>query len=381
MAVHDVAVIGGGVAGSAVAYFAAKAGASTILIDQFGPRHEEGSSHGATRIFRTAYLEGSQYVPLTKRAQELWTSLSRERGDELLLRTGALMLGPPEGEVVGGARRSAEAHRLPFEALDAAGVRRRFPAFAPHPDEAALFDPQAGLLHAEKCLRALREGAEARGAELRFREPVRSWSVREGHAVLLTAHGEVHARRLVLAGGPWMAALVPELRPLLRIERQAVFWFEPTKPSERGRPPAMPVFVWEAGPKDLFYGLPDVGEGVKVAHHGGRAVLAPDQVDRHVSEADAAPVRAFVGDRLPGANGKVLSSTTCLYTMAPGGHFLVGPHPRRSNVWVVSACSGHGFKFATAIGEAVVQSIMTGSASLDLSPFEPATALRATAPT
>lgn len=367
---YDVAVVGAGIHGSAVAYYAARHGARVLLLDQFGPDHTEGSSHGETRIFRTAYLEGGHYVPLTRRAQLLWRELARDSQAELIVRTGALMLGLPDGEAVGGSRKNAIAHQLGHQVLSAEEVHHRFPVFAPHPNESALLDPEAGFLYAARCWKALREGAERRGAEVRSGERVKGWSVTGGRTDLRTSQGEVRARSLVLAAGPWMGTLVPELASCLSLERQVVVFLDPPDPSI-ARPPTMPPFIWEAEEGSTFYGIPDVGEGVKVAHHGGTPVARPEATERKVSAEDQAPVRAFVTDRVPGANGPVRGTTTCLYTMAPGSNFVIGPHPGHPSVWLVSACSGHGFKFASAVGEAVACGVLGTPSPTDLAPFRP----------
>lgn len=371
MAELELIVVGAGVHGSATAYYAARTGYRTVLLEQFPLGHTRGSSHGASRIYRTAYAEGTAYVPLAQRAQRLWRDLSRELGLPLSLETGALMIGPPEGEVVRGALESARRWRLPHTSLSASEAHARFPAFALAEDEEAVFDPRAGVLFPERCLAALQAGARQAGARLLDRSPVASW--KEGpRGFELRARGRIwRAPHLVLAAGAWFPRLVPELAPVLRVERQVMFWLARKTPGALVGPDRFPVFIWEVGGRDAFYGLPDLGEGVKVAHHGGRRISDPARVDRRVHSRDLTPVRRFVARRLPTANGKVLRSTTCLYTRTPDSHFILGPHPAAPGCILVSACSGHGFKFGTAVGEEVVRQLEGGRPRYDLSLFHP----------
>ena len=169
---YDVAIVGLGAMGSAAAYHLAKRGRRVLGLDQFRPPHDLGSSHGKSRIIREAYAEDPAYVPLVQRAYELWAALERDGGEPLLRTTGGLMIGPPEGGVVAGARASAEAHGLPHELPDAAELRRRAPALRPSPETVAVWEPRAGVLAPERCVAAHLRLAERHGATLHYDEPV-----------------------------------------------------------------------------------------------------------------------------------------------------------------------------------------------------------------
>jgi sarcosine oxidase len=365
----DVAVVGAGAAGGATALFLARRGRSVLLLERFDLNHVFGSSHGRTRILRCAYSEGDQYVPLVHRARALWLELGRETGRELFRPIGALILGEPQSRVVAGAVATARALELPHEVLDAKTVRSRFPAFMPDEAEVAVWDPMGGAVFPERCLETMVEGARAAGAHVRFREPMREFRASRDRVFVRSDREEYEADQLVLAVGSWLPSTVPGLGVPMEVERQAVFWFRPRGEASRFAPERMPAFVWQRRAVGYYYGLPDFGDGVKAASDEGSVAASPEAVPRIVTESDEAPVRAFVGARLPGADGPVADRTTCIYTNTPDRRFLLDTHPAHSNVWIASACSGHGFKFASAVGESLATWIADGRRPPELAPF------------
>ncbi len=358
---YDVIVVGLGGAGSAAAYHLARRGMRVLGLERFGPTHDRGSSHGHTRITRQAYFERPDYVPLLLRAYELWRDLEAASGLTLLLRCGGLMLGRPDGHLVSGALRSARAFGLPHELLDRKGVRARFPAFQLAADEVALYEPNAGVLFPEACLRAHQQLAEAHGAELRFHTRVLGWDS-DGQRVRVRTEGSTaEAGSLVLAAGPWMPQLAGGVVPLT-VERQVVFWFRTRRPEWFG-PDRCPVFVWETR-EGFFYGIPAVaGRGLKVARHHGGETVHPEDV-RPATPEEAGWLRAQLAVRLPEADGGIEGAVTCLYTNTPDEHFVLDRHPAFANVVLCSACSGHGFKFTSVVGEVVADLVTTGSPRL-----------------
>ena len=367
----DVIVVGAGAMGSAALYQLARRGVRVAGFDRFTPPHAHGSTHGRSRIIREAYYEHPLYVPLVQRAYELWDELARAWEGEapLFRRTGGVMLGPSNGVLVAGARRSAHAHRLPHEELTARELSGRFPAFALPEDMVALLEPRAGVLDPEQCVAAQLTLAARAGADLRLGEPVVRWRAGADGVSITTAERSYAAGRLVVATGAWTPALLPGLPMALRVERQVMHWFRPVADPARFAPERCPIAMVEYAPERLFYTIPDAGAGVKAAiHHEGEATT-PEAVRRAVTEADVAPVRALLRRFLPLANGALLDSATCLYTNTPDGHFLIDTHPEHSRVLVVSACSGHGFKFASVIGE-IVADLATGARPrFDPAPF------------
>ena len=202
--VYDAIVAGLGAHGSAAAYHLAKRGQHVLGFDRFARGHTLASFGGLSRIIRLSYYEHPSYVPLLKRAWDLWRELERESGETLLTQTGGLYMGPPEGELVSGALASARMHGLAHELLDNAELRRRYPLFDIDRDWIGLFDTQAGWLAPERSVETHLRLAERHGATLHFAEPIDRWE-RDGDGVrVFSAKGSYRARRLVIAAGSWL---------------------------------------------------------------------------------------------------------------------------------------------------------------------------------
>ncbi|HVR89055.1 MAG TPA: N-methyl-L-tryptophan oxidase [Candidatus Limnocylindria bacterium] len=353
----DVIVIGLGAHGSAAAAHLARRGARAVGIEAFARGHTLGSSGGLTRVIRLAYYEHPDYVPLLKRAWELWRELERETGDELLRQTGGVYVGPRDGELVGGSLRSAREHRLAHELLDPAALHDRLPLFRFDADWWGLAEESAGYLLPERCIAAHLALAERHGAELHFAERVLSWSADGDGARVTTDGGSYRADRLVIAAGAWNPRLLPRIAPLLEVKRVPLFWFEPI--AERDALARLPVYIVDSGIGHGCYGFPYLADqGLKIATHGAGTSADPDTLDRQATAADEAPIRAFIRARLPVADGQVRMTKICMYTVTPDEHFVVdvdGP------VAYASACSGHGFKFASVIGEVLADLALDGS--------------------
>ncbi len=357
----DAIVAGLGAHGSAAAYHLAKRGQSVLGFDRFARGHTLTSFGGLSRIIRLSYYEHPSYVPLLKRAWELWRELERDSGENLLTQTGGLYMGPPGGELVTGALASARMHDLAHEVLDNAELKRRYPLFDIDRDWIGLLDAQAGWLAPERSVETHLRIAERDGATLRFAEPIERWE-RDGEGVrVFSAQGSYRARRLVITAGAWLSRLVPQLAPHLWVERNVLFWFEPRLELEAFA--KLPVYIVEDTDR-LYYGFPyDPEIGLKVAglHFGDR--VDPDTVDREPSERDEERVRAWLRRRMPLANGERRRAQVCLYTNSPDGHFIID---RDGPVTYASACSGHGFKFASAVGDILADLTISGRSSLDI---------------
>jgi sarcosine oxidase len=366
---YDVIVVGLGAMGSASALELARRGRRVLGLDQHAPPHRLGSSHGRTRVIREAYFEHPSYVPLVRRAYERWADLEARSGRRLLQQTGGLMIGPPGATLVAGARRSAREYGIPHEELGAAEIRRRFPGHEPAEGMVGLLEQRAGLLFPEACLEAFLDQAREAGAVLQVEEAVREWRPDGQGIAVATDRGSYRAEQLVLAAGPWLPALLRDLRLPLVIERQLHHWFEPTREPERFRAPGCPVALWEYAPDRFFATLPDVGDGFKAGIHHEGEVTDPRHVRREPTAEDEAAMRALVGRFVPEANGRLREARVCLYTNTPDHDFLIDRHPGQPNVLVVSPCSGHGFKFTSAIGEVVADLVTTGGSPFDLTPF------------
>jgi sarcosine oxidase len=350
----DVIVTGLGAMGSAAARELARRGLRVLGLDRYAPPHAHGSTHGRTRIIREAYFEHPAYVPLVQRAERLWVELEREVGERLFVRTGGLMIGPEDGELVRGARTSAEEHGLPHELLTSGEVRRRFPALAPEPDAVALLESRAGVLFPEACVRALLGSAARHGADLRTGEPMLTWRAEGGAVRVATAIGEHVADRLVLALGPWLPEFLNGAQIQLKIERQMQHWFTPRANAEQFSPDNLPIALWETAER-MFYTIPDFGDGVKIAVHHDGELTDPQRVRRTINEQEDVSARALVERFLPDAAGELRDRAVCLYTNTTDQHFVIDHHPLHHEIVIASPCSGHGFKFATVVGEIVAK--------------------------
>jgi len=352
---YDAIVVGLGAMGSAVAFEVARRGQKVLGIDRFEPPHSMGSTHGKSRIIREAYFEDPGYVPLVARAFEKWGEIESLSGRRIFERTGGLMLGPPDGRLVSGALASAKEHRLQHEVLDARQVMERVPALRAMADMVGVVEPRAGVLQPEVAITACLELARKFGATIATNERVVGWEQRDRGLRVTTEQRAYECERLIIAAGAWTSALVPDLGVHLSVERQVQHWFRPTAPMHT------PIIMCEYAPGRFWYSIPDRGEGIKVAiHHEGRTV-DPETVDRTVGAEEVAYVRALVRTYMPAADGPLIESSVCLYTNTPDERFLVGRHPAHPNVEIVSACSGHGFKFASAIGEIVAERVTSSS--------------------
>jgi sarcosine oxidase len=361
-------VAGLGAMGSATAYRLAAAGERVLGIDRFAPPHALGSSHGSSRIIREAYFEHPLYVPFAQRAIAAWREVEAASGSSLLRTTGGLMIGPRDGEVAGGAIESARVHGLPYEELEAAEANRRFPALRVPEGEVAVWEPRAGVLDPERCVAAHLELARRAGATLRFGETLAGWRG-DGDAVRVeTSAGAVSCDALVLCAGPWMAELLAGVAPL-SVERTVQHWFRPRAHPEQFAPERFPIFIWESDPGRAWYGFPDLGDGFKAALHHQGEPASPDTVRREVSPEEVARLRVLLERFIPDASGEHLRAAVCLYTNTPDQNFLIDRHPRDPRVWIVSPCSGHGFKFSSVIGEVVAAEVTGTPSGFDLSPF------------
>jgi len=353
---YDAIVVGLGAMGSAVAFEVARRGKRVLGIDRFEPPHTMGSTHGKSRIIREAYFEDPGYVPLVARAFEKWGEIESLSGRRIFERTGGLMLGPPDGRLVSGALASAKEHRLQHEVLDARQVMARVPGLRGMADMIGVFEPRAGVLQPEVAVTACLELARKYGATIVTNERVVGWEARDRGLRVTTEQRAYNCGRLVIAAGAWTSALVPDLGVKLSVERQVQHWFRPAAPMRT------PIIMCEYAPGRFWYSIPDRGEGIKVAIHHEGSTVDPETVDRTVKAEEVAYVRALLRTYMPAADGPLIESSVCLYTNTPDERFLVGRHPAHPNVEIVSACSGHGFKFASAIGEIVAERVTSSSA-------------------
>jgi len=351
---------------SALAECAAR-GRRAIGIERYARGHALGASNGKSRIIRQAYYEHPAYVPLLLRAYERWRTLEARSGTRLLELCGLLMAGRPGSDVIGGALHAAREHDLRVEEFGAADIRRRYPDLRVRDDEVGVFEPLGGFVRPEAAVEAFLADAERDGAALRFDCAMHSWSAdSDGVAIVLDDGSSVRASRVVLTLGPWFGATLSEVGVPLQVQRNVQVWFEPaTQAYDLAR---FPVYLLDReGLRAPVYGFPDAGDGVKVAFHGLGPTTAPDELDRSVDPArDIQPLAAVLEDWMPGAAGRVLDAKVCMYALTPDADFAIGLHPEHPNVVVCGGFSGHGFKFASVIGEIAADLALEGGTSLDI---------------
>ncbi len=366
----DVIVVGLGAMGSSAAMQLATRGHSVLGLDAHAPPHIMGSHHGESRIIRKAYYEHPSYVPLLDRTFALWTELAALGNHRLMTLTGGLMIGRPDGELVSGVLESAREHKLKHTMLSPDQLADRVPVFQLDRDMVAVLEPDAGILYPETCVRLFLERAKSHGVRLQVDEPVREWRAGADGVSVKTGLATYRASKLVLSAGPWLGQLVPALRSNLAVERQVVIQVTPRADAARFRPDQLPIFCLEEADMRFFYGIPDLGNGLKVGqHHAGLTHASADEVDRTVFAHDIDIVREFLARHIPQGNGPLVSSVVCLYTNTPDIHFAIDHLPGESDVVVASACSGHGFKFAPVVGEIIADLVEGRRPAFDLSMF------------
>jgi sarcosine oxidase len=366
---HDVIVVGLGAMGSAALYHLARRNKRVLGLDRFEPGHERGSSHGRTRIIRHGYFEHPSYVPLVRRAAALWRELEAASGQTLMTVTGIAEIGRPDSTLVSGTLAASREHKLPHEVLTARELTRRYPAFRVPDDYVAVLQPDAGFVESEAGIRAHLRLAIAAGADVRTSEPVISIEQIGDRVRVRTERNTYEAGAAVVAAGAWATSLVPDLALPLKVTRQVLLWVRPGQP-ELFRTGWFPVFMIESE-DGIHYGFPALDDGLlKIAkHHHDREVVDPETYDRNVNAADEATITGPLFRMLPLAAGPVVAAKTCLYTMAPDEDFVIDRVPGRERIVIASPCSGHGFKFAPAIGQALADLALTGRTAADLSRF------------
>ncbi|MCZ6916067.1 MAG: N-methyl-L-tryptophan oxidase [Gemmatimonadetes bacterium] len=367
---YDAIVIGVGGMGSAALYQLARRGKRVLGIDRFDIPNTMGSSHGVNRIIRLAYFEHPTYVPLLRRAYELWRQVETEFDEQLLYITGSLDVGRPGSQVLDGSLQSCKAHGLAHEFLSTEEVVARFPAYKLPEGFKAVWQPDGGFVLSERAIVAHVTQAQAAGAEVRRNEAVVAWEV-DGNGIVAVAtdRGAYRAERLILTAGAWAPDLIEELVGYAVPERQALGWFEPLEP-ELFHIDRFPVFNFTVD-EGHFYGLPVFGvPGFKLGrYHHLEEVVDPDTMDREPNERDERVLRDFIARYFPAANGPVADMKTCMFTNTEDEHFVIDVHPEHPQVAIAAGFSGHGYKFASVVGEILADLAERGTTGHDISRF------------
>ena len=361
----DAIVIGTGAVGSATVYQLARRGLNVLGIDRFDPPHDRGSSHGQTRMIRQAYFEHPNYVPLLLRAYELWAELESQSQRTLFAQVGLIEIGPVDGMVVPGVQRAAREHSLSVEELTRDEIESRFTGLRVPDGMQGIFEPTAGFLYVEDCIATHLELARESGAQLRSNVAA-EWRI-DGSGVRVEAGGEVFtADRCIITAGAWANQLLADVGLSLEVRRQPLFWYrceDKRYEAEAG----MPCFFYEL-PNKCFYGFPKIdSQGVKVALHSlGELASSPDDLDRSLHDSDKIEIEQFLVRYLPRVSSDCSDHRVCMYTMTTDEHFVVDRHPEHKQVVFAAGLSGHGFKFAGVLGEALADLAIDGQTPLPI---------------
>lgn len=352
---YDAIVVGIGGMGSATLYELKRRGKNVLGIEQFDVAHEQGSSHGSTRVIRLAYYEHPSYVPIMKRGYELWRDLENLSGEKLLHITGNLDIGPEDSFVFRGSKYSCELHDLPHEIMNGNEISKRFPGFKLPKEIMSVFQPEGGFLEPEKCIKTFVKAAADLGAEVHTRERVSEWhTTAEGGVVVKTNAGEYAADSLILTTGAWTGKFTPELTKQLTPERQVMGWFD-TNGSNLFTPDKFPVFNILV-PEGRYYGFPEFdipGFKIGLYHHLNENV-DPDDLDRSlITKTDETVLRNGVSKYFPGADNEMVMGKVCMFTNSPDEHFIVDKLTEFPQVFVAAGFSGHGFKYCSVVGELI----------------------------
>ena len=366
---YDAIVIGVGGMGSAAVYHLARRGLQVLGLEKHAIPHEMGSSHGYSRMIRYTLQEHPSYVPLVRRSYELWHEMEETAGEELMVTTGSIRAGAPDSPFFLNAQEACDLHSIPYEILTASEVNKRFPGYRFPEEISSVYQADGGFLLPERCIVTHVQAAERAGADVHSQETVLDWEVRGDGVQVRTDRDTYTAGRLVVTAGPWAANLVPELAAYAVPERQVMGWFQPKRP-ELYAAEAFPVFgvFTEEG---RYYGFPSHAvPGFKIgrAHHLLQKV-DPDAIDREVHPEDEDILRQAVNRYFPLAAGKLLDGKTCMYTNTPDEHFMIGTLDGQPQVSVAAGFSGHGFKFASVIGEIMADLSQNGATEHDINLF------------
>jgi sarcosine oxidase len=370
----DVIVIGVGSMGSAACYYLSKRGYKVLGLEQFDITHEFGSHAGQSRIIRKAYFEHPDYVPLLERAYTNWHTLEHETGEQLYFKTGLLYAGTSNNEMIKGVKDSASLYNIELEKLNHVERADRFPQFNFPENFEILFEPEAGFITPEKAIRLYATQAKQNGTTIHTNEKVVNWE-KDGSIIKVKTDKNIYqCNKLIITAGAWAGKMIPSFSDKIKVTRQFVAWIK-TKDQTQFALNNFPC--WMVGDDDkhgCYYGFPlldteKFGEpaGLKLAHHYPRDITDPDKVDRQTTEDDIKNLNYCLNKYLPGVFESVLSTKICLYANSPDENFIIDKLPGyEENVSTASGFSGHGFKFASVVGEILADLAIEGKTFLPI---------------
>ena len=359
--IYDCIVLGFGGVGIAALREAAKKGWRVLGIDRHGTAHDQGSSHGQTRIIRRAYFEHPSYVPLCEKAFEMWDELTKRhrtspKVKELIRQSGLLQIGHPDSEIIQGVTKSANEHGLKLETFTSEEIQKRLPILKVDQEHIGLFEPGAAYLRVELCVAAMANQAAKHGAEFSSNTEVTGWSVEDsGNVRVSTDKGDVIGKRLIISAGAWSKDILQGLDLGLQVVQKQQHWFQLDR-VEQKLELSFPCFLLEQNDGDCFYGFPEIDYlGMKVCEHsGGKPIAHADDICRDLDKNALARTEGFMKKHMEFGKSRLVHHSMCMYTMSPDGHFFVDQFPGQDNVVFAAGLSGHGFKFTPVLGKHLV---------------------------
>ncbi|MBW1606100.1 N-methyl-L-tryptophan oxidase [Lactobacillus sp. Sy-1] len=366
--VYDLAIIGTGSVGSAAGYYASQDGLKVLELDLARPPHDQGSHHGQTRIIRHAYGEGAKYLPLVLRAQQLWESLQSQSRGDIFHQVGVLNVGPQNTEFITNVAKTAAEYQLPVDHLTASEINARWPDWHFDDDYRGIFERDSGYLLSENAIRAYIAGAEQNGVTQDFTAKVQSVKQVETNLVeIKTTNNTYFAHQVAVTAGTWVKELLPDLpiQPL----RKVFGWFK-VKDANLNESAGFSCFSVEDKTGEIYYGFPGKDGLIKIGHHNGGQPINQREGRLPYGEydSDEHDVDLLFSEHLSGTAG-LYHGAACTYDLSPDEDFIIDRVPGQPNIQVITGLSGHGFKFASVLGEIVVKRAQNRDVEFDLTPF------------
>jgi sarcosine oxidase len=366
---YEYIVLGLGGWGSAAAYWLSRrAGAEVLGLEQFELGHVRGESQDHSRIIRLSY-HTPDYVELARHAFRAWAELEQDAGERLVLRTGGLDFAPLTSAIpLTNYSGSMDAAGVPYEHLDGAEIRRRWPQFTVGDEIHGLFQPESGIAMAARGNAAHVRMARAHGATLLDQTPVERLRPVAGEIEVVAGGAAYRCRRLVIAAGAWSNGALTHfgMHLPLRVTKEQVTYFATPHQAEF-QPDRFPIWIWMDDP--CFYGFPIFGEaGTKAGQDAGGQEVSAESRGFEPDEAALGRTVRFLERYIPHSLGPIIYTKTCLYTLTPDRDFVIDRLPEHPEV-VVGIGGGHGYKFASLIGRILAELAIDGRTERNIEPF------------
>ena len=367
----DVIVMGVGSMGSATCYYLAQQGVKVLGLEQFDIPHEMGSHAGQSRIIRKAYFEHPDYVPLLEKAYQNWQHLETVSGANVYTKTGLLYFGKPDHPLMTGVHNSADKYLIKVNKMNNAEAKKMHPQFDIPDDYEKLIEPDAGFVTPERAILLYTQLALQHGAIIKTKEKIGTWKHRTDGVTVTTNSGTYTANKLIITAGPWAGKMIPGLSSKLTVTRQMIAWVKPKnwKLFELGKMACWTI-ADEATP-GIFYGFPILPVekfggpiGLKLAHHYHGPISDPDTIDRVPNAKDESILSYVLNKFMPEGYESTHVIKTCMYTNTPDENFILDFVPGYDkDVIVATGFSGHGYKFASIVGEIMCDLAIKGNTS------------------